>query len=171
MPPTILAKQSPSSGHPVVITRGERTPFWALSTKPPAGSLLWVMNLARETDLDPAAVPGFMAHFGGEVSGPTFAVLDDDGPRFVLAPEPETFEFLGFVFEPTVDAVSLTDVARRTGITYSTLHSKSMNKGFPDPLARIGPPRWSWVDVEAWLWSPAAERIGGVMEWRAGATR
>lgn len=171
MTTTVQALANPSSPHSIVLAPPGGSPFWALSGTPRPGSLLWVMRLARETDFDAAAVPGFMAHFAGEVEGDAFALLDNGGARFVGIPPVEAHEFLGFVAEPTVERLSMTDIARRTGIPYDRLHNWSMRKGFPEPLGGSGAKKWSWTDIADWLWSPAAANFKLVMVWRSENAR
>ena len=149
MKPTVYALMDPSSPHALVLAGEGGSPFWALSSEPPRSTLLWAMNLARETNFDPDQVPSFMAHFGGEVTGMPFAALDDCGPRLLAAPPPEAYGWLGFVLDaPPVELVTLADVARRTGISYSRLHAWSMTAGWPE-RAQNG--KHSWPEVEAWL--------------------
>lgn len=152
-PPTVYALANPSSPHPLVLAPGDDDagPFWALSGEPPPGTLLWTMGLARESNFAESAVPGFMAHFGGKVNGDPFALFDDGGPAFVAIPPLAAHRWLGFVLEPAVELVSLSDVARRTEIPYGRLHAWSMRKGFPDPVPGRGHPKYRWTEVEAWL--------------------
>ena len=152
MKPLVLALANPSSPHSIVLAPGDdaASPFWALSSEPPPGSLLWTMELAQESNFDEAAVPGFMTRFGGEVDGDPFAKLA--AQAFIVAVPPvEAYRWLGFVSDPVVETLSMSDIARRTGIPYGRLSAWSMRKGFPEPISGKGHPRYRWVEVEAWL--------------------
>jgi predicted DNA-binding transcriptional regulator AlpA len=168
MSPQVLALFDPSSYHDVVIAPDDDGgPFWALSTEPPPASLLWVMRLALDSNFAKEACPPFMAHFGGSVSGTPFAYVEGEDYGFLAPPPPKAHRFVGFVENAPLDIHSIRDLAMLTGIRDRSFYNWTRREDFPEPV-RTSPNRWSLMDVEAWLRSPAADDLKGVGAWRRG---